>query len=199
MPRLALAHTGTTRVLPPKEEVLALVEETPNHFYWLGDFYDDGLDRSAVFPWRPPGEHKAMYMVPRLLWVWANDAVGVKNLKIENTCGLFTCVNPAHWRKRATIKAATLPPGLDVRLVRHQRVISHGDSKLPPVHIFAEDRDYAICGLKPNGRTLPPDTYVTCPQCLKSWRAAGRPFATTKEDIDDALALHESTRVSSTE
>lgn len=181
MSRFALGHMGSTKHLPPKDAVMALVEETPNHFYWLGEFYDDGLDRAAIYPWKPPAEPRTLYVVPRLLWVWANDAIGIKRLRIENTCKLYTCVNPAHWRSHEAshvLKSARIAPGYSVRLIRHLNEVTLTHGIPAPVHIFTEGAAHAMCGAKPIGSPLPADTEVTCPRCLKSWQALGRPFLT---------------------
>src|SRR5512142_2495343 len=99
MGRLAMVHRGTTRVKPPPELLEPYIERTDNHWYWLDEFVDDGLDRCAVFVWAAPAEKQGQFMVPRLLWQYAH-AEETARVLLENVCGLFTCINPAHWRKR---------------------------------------------------------------------------------------------------
>jgi len=170
-----MGHRGRALVTPPRDLVEPHVERTPNHWYWLLEFYDDGLDRVAVFPWSPPGEYQTQYVVARLLWCWANDGLQIKVLKLENTCGLATCINPDHWRyiNNPIAILYTLPPGTGARLVKYTKYQG-------TVHITREDTTYAVCGVSTKALTSTSDVVISCKQCVAEWKALGRPLLEVK-------------------
>lgn len=171
MGKLALTHRGRAVVLPPPEAYDELVERGDGHWFWLGEFYDDGLDRSAMFPWTPPAEQRVQFMVPRLLWHRANPDAPMARVLLENTCGLFTCINPAHWARRGGA-----PPARRIRL---------GDGAARPViaatsaliiHAMWDDAAHALCGAGPRTRSFDKTVPVTCTRCITTWVAAGHPY-----------------------
>lgn len=170
-----MTHRGRSMVTPPRELVEPHVERTPNHWYWLLEFFDDGLDRAAVFPWSPPAETQVQFIVARLLWCWENDGLHIKNLKLENTCGLATCINPGHWRYMNNPIAITytLPPGLGARLVKYAKYQG-------TVHIAHDDTSYTVCGVSARTLTSTADTIITCKTCVAEWRSLGRPLVEVK-------------------
>jgi hypothetical protein len=181
MGRLALIHRGTARTLPPADLLEPLIERTSMHWYWLGDFVDDGMDRSAVFRWAAPDENAGQYMVPRLLWQMANPHENPKRVLLENMCGLFTCVNPAHWqRRRGAFKIPArivLPDTVEALPVVHHRwaVV---------VHILRNDAASIVCGHHV-GRSsayqhLARTATITCEECISSWARLGQPYMEVK-------------------
>lgn len=75
-------------VEPTLDEVMRLVEpaDTGGHWYWLGDFAREGLDRVPVI--RRGGRQ----------WPAIRTLVpAVGRVRRVNRCGLRTCVNPDHW------------------------------------------------------------------------------------------------------
>lgn len=176
MGRLALLHRG--RVLDGQRPTMDMlephVERTPNHWYWLLEFYDDGLDRSAAFKWGLPGEPKATFMVPRLLWQLTHPDRSRHRLLLENVCGLFACINPSHWRdRRAALRMPSrivLPDTVENVPVAHHYM-------LVTVHIRQQDTASTLCGLVNNhfnvlARTAP----VTCDECISAWVRAKQPY-----------------------
>lgn len=172
MGRLALTHQGRTRILPPVELLEPYIERTDHHWYWLGEFYDDKLDRSAEFRWAPPAEKTAVFMVPRLLWQLAHPDTPAR--LIENTCGLFTCINPSHWRKRG--------PGVVIpaRIVLPEHVLAMpmvSQSNNLVVHIRRLDTPHVVCGA--SGKHMDgggKKTVVTCDDCISAWVRTGQPY-----------------------
>lgn len=185
MPVRLFPHMGRASILPPRELIDPLVEVTPHHWYWLGEFYDDNLDRAAVFPWAPPAEAVTRFMVARLLWCWANDGVGIKRLLLENTCGLATCINPAHWRYIRSVVSGnlSLPPEADAYLVRygamHDNMKSSG-STLRSVHIVRHDNAYTVCGVSTKSLCSTDDPLITCKTCVIEWRRSGATLVEVK-------------------
>lgn len=160
-------HISTRRALPPRAEVDVLVEITATHWYWLGDFWDDGIDRTPVFRWSVESENRGRYAVARLLWCWANNATSISPLYLEITCGLITCVNPAHVRRiGGPSHAMTLPSGCGARM-RKSGVA---------VHIVRDDSTFAICGRNVPRVDAPLGATVTCRTCVLEWRARGNPL-----------------------
>jgi hypothetical protein len=178
-----MTHRGRSVVTPPRELVEPHVERTPNHWYWLLEFFDDGLDRTAVFPWSPPAEHQVQFVVARLLWCWENDGLQIKNLKLENTCGLATCINPDHWRyiNNPISITYTLPAGVGARLVQYTSKAGSVRYVQGSVHIAHDDTSYTVCGvaLRPLASTKL-GVVITCKTCVAEWRALGRPLLEVK-------------------
>jgi hypothetical protein len=168
-------HMGRVAVLPPRELIEPHVERTDNHWYWLLEFHDDGLDRTAIFPWNPPAEASIRFVVARLLWCWDNDGVGIKRLLLENTCGLATCINPSHWRyvNNPIETKYTLPLDVEARLVKYNRYQG-------TVHIAHNDTSYAVCGVAIRALVHTQNEVITCKTCVAEWKAAGRPLLEVK-------------------
>lgn len=173
MGKLALVHAGRATVLPPRELVEPYIERTPNHWYWLGEFYEDALDRSAEFRWAAPAEKTTRFMVPRLLWQYEHAESLGKRVLLENVCGLFTCINPAHWRTRQ----GTSP--------NPARILLSEDGKAWPavqgqdlvtVHIQLPHEQDVLCDGRPLYRNLPKTTVVTCDECIGAWLHLGLPY-----------------------
>lgn len=170
MGRLALPHRGVTKVKPPIELLEPFIERTTNHWYWLDEFFDDGFDRSAVFVWAAPAENKGQFMVPRLLWQYAHpDDVG--RALLENTCGLFTCINPAHWRKR---QGGVRIPARIV-LPEHVEAMPMIAQQLT-VHIRRLDVPHTICGDGASLQGASKKTVITCDDCIAAWVRKGEPY-----------------------
>lgn len=81
-------HAPRVVAEPTIDEVMRLVEpaDTGDHWYWLGDFAREGLDRVPVAK-----RGGRQWPVVRILV----PAVG--RVRRVNRCGLRTCVNPDHW------------------------------------------------------------------------------------------------------
>jgi hypothetical protein len=179
MGRLALPHRGHTQTLPPAELLEPWIERTPNHWFWLGDFYDNNVDRCARFRWAAPAEEAATFMVPRLLWHYANPTEPTQRLMLENTCGLFTCINPAHWSKRrggVRIPARiVLPESVEATPVMHE-------SAALVVHVRWNDAISTICGhgLRRAYQNMPKTRAITCDDCIGTWIRANQPFTEVK-------------------
>lgn len=172
MGKLALTHRGSTRVKPPVALLEPFIERTDNHWYWTDEFYDDNLDRSAVFVWAAYAENPGHYMVPRLLWQYANpDEQG--RILLENTCGLFTCINPTHWRKRQG--AVRIP----ARIVLPEHVDAMPavvGSYVVTVHIRRIDAPSTVCGEGVYLQGASKKTAITCDDCISAWVRTSQPF-----------------------
>lgn len=177
MGRLALPHRGRAVVLPALALLEPYIDRTGSHWYWLLEFFDDGLDRSAEFPWSPPDENRTNFMVPRLLWQLANP-LHQGRLLLENTCGLFTCINPGHWRKRPV--AAKIP----ARFVLPDNVeavpVTHVNAMIT-VHVRRSDAQSTLCGVGGRGCVaLDKKAPVTCDECISTWVRSGQPYTEVK-------------------
>jgi len=168
-------HFGRTVVIPPRELVDPFVEVTPNHWYWLAEFHDDGAGPIAIFPWTPPAEVSVQFVVARLLWCWDNDGVGIRRLFLENTCGLATCINPRHWRyaNPPTDKAYTLGPSDIARLLQYPHMSA---GRPGTVHIGIVDTNYTMCGASTRRLRTTKEAVITCEDCVKEWQGYGRPL-----------------------
>ena len=175
MGRLALPHQGRIDgdFLPGLDVLEPFIERTPNHWYWLDDFATEGFDRSAKIRWAPPGHNKVTFMVPRLLWQHANPDANHFRLLLENTCGLYTCINPEHWRPRhPTFRIPArivLPDTVDAMPTAHPHATV-------TVHIKHDDALVAVCGhatvLFPLKKSAP----ITCEECISHWVRKNLPF-----------------------
>ena len=168
-------HRGRSAITPPRELVDPQVETGPNHWFWLGEFHDDGNGPTAVFPWAPPAEARAYYVVARLLWCWDNDGLGIKRLRLENTCGLATCINPRHWRyvKDLAQRKFMLGPDAGARLYTYAHAADEGSKS---VHIVRDDAYYTMCGASLRRLATSREKIITCEDCLQEWRGYGRPL-----------------------
>lgn len=182
MGKLAFIHRGRAVILPPAELLEPFIERTDNHWYWLGEFYDDGLERSAEFRWAPPAEHSTRFMVPRLLWQYLHPVRSTKRLMLENVCGLFTCINPGHWTERGV--AQDVPT--ELRLLETSRAwpACFAVTALVPtvgalVHILRDDAENAVCGaggVRHNVKRVSMTEKVTCYACIAVWVAQKLPY-----------------------
>lgn len=179
MGRLMPSHMGTPNGAPPLELLLPLIEKTATHWLWDGDFNEAEAMRFATFLWAAPGEVSVRYVVARVLWsITNNDTLAHRRLR--NTCGLTTCVNPAHFERvllkgEERLDLVTLPPGFKfgdgttARLVR----IAGSDH----VHILRDDTYYTTCYKAARGAvSTPPGVVITCAKCVAEWRDFGRPL-----------------------
>lgn len=179
MGRLALTHRGRSSVLPPAELLEPFIERTSNHWYWLAEFYDDNLDRSAEFKWAAHAEGPGFFMVPRLLWQYLYPEEIPRRLLLENTCGLFTCINPAHWSKRrGAIRIPArivLPESVEVTPVMYE-------SATLTVHIRWNDANTTVCGngLRRAFQNMSKGKVVTCDDCIRGWVSLNHPFTEVK-------------------
>ena len=177
MGRLAMRHRKPSRHRPPAELLEPFIERTPNHWYWLGEFYDDGLDRGAEFRWAPYAENLAYYAVPRLLWHLANpDEPSVRAL-LENTCGLFTCINPAHWAKR---RGAIRIPARIVLPEHVEAMPVMAANAVLTVHIRRVDSINTVCGHGPAHQGCAKTAVITCDDCINAWVRTNQPFTESK-------------------
>lgn len=173
MGRLALPHHGYTKVLPPRDLLEPFIERTEGHWYWLGEFYENALDRSAEFVWAAPAEYAGHYMVPRLLWQLAQGDALPKRVMLENTCGLFTCINPGHWRDRRNLVV------MPARIVLSESVqampVMHPGLHLT-VHIRRHNTEATVCGSGYAARGMDKKTVITCDDCISTWVRTKQPF-----------------------
>lgn len=175
MGRTALSHRSVVQrgQYPPKELLEPLVERTDNHWYWLGEFYDDNVDRCAEYAWYLDGCLAGRYSVPKLLWSYEHPELNSTKLVIENVCGLYTCINPSHWKRRVASVIPTrivLPEGLDAAPAQ-DRVNS------TVVHVVYTDSSAYLCGWRGAGcRRLDAGTPVTCNACIVAWFRRSKPY-----------------------
>jgi hypothetical protein len=176
-------HGPRSHVRPPPEMLEPFVERTPHHWYWLQEFYDDGLDRTAIFLWAPDGGTPTRYTVTRLLWCWENSTTPERRLALTNTCGLLTCINPAHWHRIVAPNdvldgAYRLPDTADAhlahRITREARQLLNAKR----VHIVRNDSQHAVCGLASQhlhsiARVDSHHHPITCHVCIRTWCATG--------------------------
>lgn len=180
MGRIMPSHRGAAgKTLPPRHVLEALIEKEDLHWLWGGDFLEEDQMRYASFAWAPPHSSVVQYCVARVLWAYEHDA-SLFHRKLRNTCGLTTCVNPAHFDRVATLgedlDLVTLPPGLQLgdgsaRLVR----IGHEQH----VHILRDESGYVSCYRAVSAKnvvTMPEGTPITCARCIIEWRDFGRPL-----------------------
>lgn len=180
MGKILISHPGAHPDVgwwPPLEAFAKHVEKTDTHWYWLDEFLDDRLERTPVFRWVVEDHNVTTWAVARLLWCIEHDALHRKHLTLENTCGLYTCINPAHWMNPIKVGDGdfTLPSdsGGSMRSVQFNR-------RLRVVHIVPADAGYTMCGLRSPNQTHPTGDIITCAPCLKEWRGYGRPLLEVK-------------------
>ncbi len=171
MPRLMPAHVGVTGGrIPPLELLEPLIEKAEPHWYWGGDFRDDGDLRWAMLRWET-----AVYVVARVLWQHANN-VSLFRQRLRNTCGLSTCVRPDHFERVVSSSnprfglpdPCVLPGGEKAHVVRVD---------FTTTHVLLEGAERYICGRKrsPSTNFLPNETEISCKRCVATWRQLGRP------------------------
>lgn len=170
--RLCPSSVRSGRMNPPDHLIDPLVEKTDNHWYWLGEFRDDGLDRYATINWAPPSESTGSYVIVRLLWARQHQGEVPPRLVLGNACGLFTCINPSHWVEIVSNrkKKIALPKGCGARPC----VLRHGNGKT--VHIARDEDEFTICGLTKFARSLPISSVINCKDCIASWRSTNSPL-----------------------
>jgi len=147
------------------------------HWYWDGDFHDDTVDRTPIFKWRAlsPDRRVGKYVVARLLWIEANPGT-YSRLTLRNTCGVFACVNPAHWENPHRERWWTLPADVDASLVNIQR-----NGWPARIHIRSNESLYTMCAIvvhDEGASTLPASEghRITCETCLAAWQSLNRPL-----------------------
>ena len=182
MPRLMPSHRGHTGdQLPPRAQLEPLIDATSSpHWYWAGDFADDGAGlRYAAYAWAPPGEATAIYCVARVLWAYAQRQ-SLFRQRLRNQCGLTTCVNPAHFERSVSRGDAAGPVTLPTDLATAdgtgaRLVYLNGTST---VHILRDDTAYAACyaAALHHAVTAPAGTVITCARCVTAWRGFHRPL-----------------------
>lgn len=167
---------------PPSSELKPLIDKVSDaafgHWYWEGDVHDDRLSRTPVFRWAPAGwPHRGIYVVARLLWCETN-AREPRRLMLDNTCGVYACVNPAHWIDARRPRLWTLPDESDALLVRRSY-----PTRVPVVHVRAGDSSFAACGIdvsRSHGGFIASveasRVPITCDDCLKTWLGLQRPL-----------------------
>lgn len=182
-------HVVSKDQYPPVELLEPYIDrKTDAHWYWEGDIREDPFSRTPVFHWRPGSDGaRGMYVVARLLWAAANDGAH-KRRNLVNTCGVYACVNPAHWVD-ADVKRYTLPVGVNAQLLDRladkleieigmwgeREVQSH--DRVHVVHIVSEKARYTVCGMLSRGGVVPQERVaITCVNCLRDWKALGRPL-----------------------
>lgn len=81
-------HAPRAVAEPTLDEVMRLVElaDTGGHWYWLGDFAREHLDRVPVIRRGVRQWPAIRILIPT-----------VGRVRRVNRCGLRTCVNPDHW------------------------------------------------------------------------------------------------------
>jgi hypothetical protein len=158
---------------PPRAAYEHLIEKTTDrfeHWYWEDDVHVDTCSRTPVFYWRPTNQgSRGIYVVARLLWVEANPG-NYKRLRLHNTCGVYTCVNPAHWENPDRVRVWTLPGESAAELVR-----SIGETDC--VHIRTRGAHYMVCGTTASRSAvfvLTERVPITCETCLRDWQQLGR-------------------------
>lgn len=179
--RLMPSHRGAAgKHLPPRHVLETLIEKSDYHWLWGGDFLDEDDLRYAAFLWAPPHVQAVWYVVARVLWAYDNDA-SLFHRSLRNTCGLSTCVNPAHYERVATLgeelDLVTLPKGLVFGDGSKARLVRIGTEQ--HVHILRDDSAYVACYRavsQKNVVTMPEGTPITCNKCLTEWRDFGRPL-----------------------
>ncbi len=179
MHRPAFPHRAVicTGQYPPMELLEPLIERTDNHWYWLGEFVEDWDERGAMFPWQPPSERAGLYSVPKLLWMYTHPAFQGQRFTIENMCGLFTCINPAHWRRRGGIE---LPASIVLPEDGEYVPVKSLTGKLyDRVHIALVDARTTACAKRTvfkNRIHVPANTPITCTGCIEHWVKRGKPY-----------------------
>jgi hypothetical protein len=181
--RLMPSHRGAAgKHLPPRHVIDGLVDRTSdaNHWLWDGDFLEEDGMRYAAFIWAPPMQSAVWFCVARVMWSYENDA-SLFHRKLRNTCGLSTCVNPAHFERVALANEAldlvTLPKGIRLGDGAGVRLVRFGDEQ--HVHILRDDSGYVACYRTTTGRkmiTVYEGTPITCSSCIAEWRDFGRPL-----------------------
>lgn len=181
--RLMPTHRGAAgKHLPPRHVIEGLIdrESSDTHWLWGGDFHEEDGIRFAVFLWAPPAKHAVWYCVARVLWSYENDE-SLYRRKLRNTCGLTTCVNPAHFEYVPTLAEGlelfTLPKDLKFGDGTTARLVRIGDEQ--HVHILRDDTAYVACYRAVASKklvTVPEGTAITCSRCVVEWRDFGRPL-----------------------
>lgn len=171
MGKRIIPHAKPRAPYPPRADVEALIERTENHWYWTGDFTDDPFgDNAPIYRYAPHRKNGPVFVVTRLTWYWeyGND---LKRLTLENTCGVYTCVNPAHWLRKSSSQAAVnLVLPVDIRAWPVQ-----GGRNSVVAHIAHNDAVHALCG-STHERRCDVGTRITCNECVRAWRARGGVF-----------------------
>ena len=172
MGRLMPRHVGRipSGFVPTPDVLERLIEKTDLHWYWEGDFADDGDLRYAVLRI----EH-ATCVVARLMWEHANNA-SLHRRQLRNDCGLVTCVRPDHFtlierkaQRFALPEPCVLSTGEIVRVIR---------ADFDTTHILIEGTQWFACHRQRGSMThvVSNETMVSCEKCIKAWRSLQRPL-----------------------
>lgn len=173
MGRLVPLHVGARPATPPTPDLFEpLVDKTDGpHWYWNGDFADDGDLRHAVL--RHGGRS---HVVIRLLWEHVNGA-SLSRRSLRNECGLMTCVRPDHF--------ALVEPRQHVRHALPSPCVLAGGDRADVVnvdyavtHILVEGATWYACQRRrvPATVLVPAGTEITCVDCVRAWASLGRPL-----------------------
>lgn len=177
MHRLMPTHRGYSgNRIPPLKILEPLLDKSSSkHWYWNGDFSEDHNMRYASFVWSPPGEQPVFYCVARVVWSHVNNQSLFKK-RLRNTCGLTTCVNPAHFElgNTSTLGPVTLPTGTKTEDGTGARLVTLNGHAI--VHILRDETVYTACyaAALHGVNTAPEGTIITCPRCITAWRSAQR-------------------------
>jgi len=180
--RLMPSHRGYAGdQLPPLPLLERLIDQASSpHWYWAGDFADDGAGlRYAAYAWAPPGEATVVYCVARVLWAYAKRQ-SLFRQRLRNLCDLTTCVNPAHFERSQSrgdaVGPVTLPTDLATADGTGARLVYLNGA--PTVHILRDDTAYAACyaAALRHVVTAPAGTVITCARCVTAWRGFDRPL-----------------------
>lgn len=164
--------------VPSQELLEPFIERTPNHWYWLDEFLDDHVDRTAVFRWSREDHNATTWIVARLLWCAAHPDENPVRLSLMNLCGLFTCINPEHWEHVNRKRNFTLPTDSDAFLC--SRPQTRPSLHVEDVHIAPPETSYTMCGSVVSDHRHPSGTVITCKTCLREWQGFGRPLVEIK-------------------
>lgn len=170
--RLCPSSVRAGKAFPPSNVLEPLIERTNNHWYWLGDFTDNGVDRYATLSWAPPAEAAGLYVVARVLWAHARGDAAPARVALGNACGLFTCINPAHWVEVTSNrkKKFSLPKDCGARPC----ALGSGHGKI--VHVVRDEDAYTVCGLTRFSRMPAVSTVINCKDCIATWRSKNAPL-----------------------
>jgi hypothetical protein len=173
MGRLVPPHgAGWNKQLPPLDVFEPLIERTPSHWYWEGDFHEFDGERLAVLTWSAPS---CRYVVVRALWVYLNNIDPGERLLLRRTCPLNACINPGCVERLGAHKRYMLTQAFELRdgtLVEPRLMREH-------VHLQPADVLHAMCGTKLRNATNGFRREINCAGCLEA--ALGKGY--TLEEI----------------
>lgn len=173
MGRLVPLHSGARPAAPPTpDQFEPLVDKADEpHWYWNGDFADDGDLRHAVL------RHKGRaYVAIRLFWEHVNG-ISLTRRSLRNECGLMTCMRPDHFSlvelrqplRHTLPNPCVLVAGDRVDVVKVDYVSTH---------ILVDGAVWYACQRRRVAATVlaPVGTEISCTECVRSWTSLGRPL-----------------------